>query len=92
MVAALTELVMADKQANNPLHGVTLERMLTELSESYGWDGLSKLIDVRCFANDPSIKSSLRFFQQTPWARAKLEALYLRHLQDSAAGAGKAPG
>ncbi|BBL70859.1 VF530 family DNA-binding protein [Methylogaea oryzae] len=79
---------MSHPQPNNPLHGVTLEKMLVELSESYGWDGLAQHIDVRCFSNDPSIKSCLRFFRQTPWARAKLESLYLHHLQEG----GSAPG
>jgi len=62
----------------NPLHGVTLETILTELVAHYGWDGLSKLIDIRCFKSDPSIKSSLTFLRKTPWAREKVEALYVR--------------
>ncbi|MCB1103491.1 MAG: DUF2132 domain-containing protein [Cephaloticoccus sp.] len=68
-------------QSHDPLHGVTLERLLTELVESYGWDELAAQIDIRCFKYDPSIKSSLQFLRRTPWARAKVEQLYLRHLE-----------
>jgi uncharacterized protein (DUF2132 family) len=64
-------------QANNPLHGITLEKILIALVEHYGWDALSKSIPVRCFSIDPSVKSSLKFLRQTPWARTKVEALYL---------------
>ncbi|WP_439859286.1 VF530 family DNA-binding protein [Pseudomonas sp. MBLB4136] len=63
---------------NNPLHGVTLETMLTDLVAKLGWDGLAKRIDIRCFKSDPSIKSSLTFLRRTPWAREKVEALYLQ--------------
>ncbi|MGH8352933.1 MAG: VF530 family DNA-binding protein [Pseudomonas sp.] len=66
------------QQPKNPLHGVTLETILTELVAHYGWDGLGKLIDIRCFKSDPSIKSSLTFLRKTPWAREKVEALYVR--------------
>lgn len=62
----------------NPLHGVTLEALLTELVAHYGWDGLAQRIDIRCFKANPSIKSSLTFLRRTPWAREKVEALYLR--------------
>jgi uncharacterized protein (DUF2132 family) len=68
---------MADQQPNNPLHGLTLERILTELVERYGWDELGRIISVRCFRNNPSIKSSLIFLRKTPWARKKVEDLYL---------------
>ncbi|WPC06318.1 VF530 family protein [Pseudomonas sp. MBLB4123] len=64
--------------SNNPLHGVTLEAMLTELVARLGWDGLAKRIDIRCFKSEPSIKSSLTFLRRTPWARQKVEALYLQ--------------
>ncbi len=64
--------------SNNPLHGVTLQVMLTELVERLGWEGLAQRIDIRCFKVDPSIKSSLTFLRRTPWARAKVEALYLQ--------------
>ena len=66
--------------STDPLHGITLEALLTELVARYGWDGLAQQIDVRCFKNDPSIKSSLSFLRKTPWARQKVEALYV-HLQ-----------
>lgn len=66
-----------NSQANNPLHGITLEAMVTALFEHYGWDGLAERIPVNCFINDPSIKSSLKFLRKTPWARDKVEALYL---------------
>jgi uncharacterized protein (DUF2132 family) len=69
---------MADPQPNNPLHGLTLEAILTRLVEHYGWDGLGKIITVKCFTSDPSIKSSLKFLRKTPWARKKVEELYMR--------------
>ena len=62
---------------NNPLHGVTLEKLLTELVEHYGWDGLARRIDIRCFKSDPSIKSSLNFLRKRPWAREKVEGLFI---------------
>ncbi len=68
---------MSGQQANNPLHGVTLEQIVTALVAHYGWDGLGKRIDIRCFNNDPSVKSSLKFLRKTPWARKKVEQLYL---------------
>jgi uncharacterized protein (DUF2132 family) len=64
-------------QPNNPLHGITLEMILTHLVEHYGWPELSRQIDINCFKNDPSIKSSLKFLRRTPWAREKVEQLYL---------------
>lgn len=63
---------------NDPLHGVTLERILTELAAEFGWEELAARIDIRCFRFDPSIKSSLVFLRKTPWARAKVEALYVQ--------------
>jgi uncharacterized protein (DUF2132 family) len=69
---------MSSEQPRNPLHGVTLEAMLEQLVARHGWDGLAREIDIRCFTHDPSIKSSLKFLRKTPWARAKVEALYLR--------------
>jgi len=65
----------------DPLHGVTLQMMLEHLVASYGWDGLARQIDIRCFTNDPSIKSSLTFLRKTPWARTKVEALYVRSVR-----------
>jgi uncharacterized protein (DUF2132 family) len=62
----------------NPLHGVTLEAILNQLVEQLGWDGLAQRIDIRCFKSDPSIKSSLTFLRRTPWAREKVEALYVQ--------------
>ena len=59
------------------LHGITLESILTRLVEHYGWEALGKLIDIKCFTSDPSIKSSLKFLRKTPWARTKVEELYL---------------
>ncbi len=61
----------------NPLHGVTLEKMLTELHAHYGWEKLDDMMRVNCFHEKPSINSSLKFFRKTPWAREKLEKLYL---------------
>lgn len=59
------------------LHGITLESLLTRLVDHYGWDQLAKRIDINCFISDPSIKSSLKFLRKTPWARKKVEDLYL---------------
>ncbi len=64
-------------QPNNPMHGVTLEKLVTYLVEYYGWETLGQMIDIRCFKKDPSIKSSLKFLRRTPWARKKVEDLYL---------------
>ena len=69
-------------QANNPLHGMTLEAILNALVNHYGWDGLGERIPVRCFNIDPSITSSLRFLRKTPWAREKVEGLYLYMLRE----------
>ena len=65
---------------NNPLHGITLERMVTELQEKYGWEHLGYLLPINCFNHEPSIKSSLKFLRRTPWARTKLEELYLERI------------
>jgi uncharacterized protein (DUF2132 family) len=65
-----------EHQPNNPLHGVTLEAMLTELVAHHGWEGLAQRIHIRCFVIDPSIKSSLTFLRKTPWAREKVETAY----------------
>ena len=64
---------------NDPLHGVTLEQILTALVAHYPWDGLAQRIDIRCFKSDPSIKSSLTFLRKTPWAREKVEKLYVKY-------------
>ena len=68
---------MDNEQPRNNLHGVTLEMILNHLIEQYGWDELGKRIVIKCFINDPSIKSSLKFLRKTPWARKKVEDLYL---------------
>ncbi|MGB5441917.1 MAG: VF530 family protein [Gammaproteobacteria bacterium] len=71
---------MSDTQPKNPLHGVTLEMILTDLVEHYGWEELGKTINIKCFNHEPGIKSSLKFLRKTPWAREKVERLYLRSL------------
>ena len=63
----------------DPLHGLTLERILTQLVDHYGWEAMARVIDIKCFKNEPSIRSSLTFLRRTPWARKKLEAFYLSH-------------
>ncbi|WP_226648527.1 VF530 family DNA-binding protein [Microbulbifer variabilis] len=68
---------MSKEQANNPLHGITLEKVVTRLQEYYGWDGLADRIHINCFKSDPSIKSSLKFLRKTQWARDKVENLYI---------------
>ncbi len=65
-------------KSNDPLHGITLERVLTELQAEFGWEELGRWVPVRCFLFDPSIKSSLTFLRKTPWARAKVEEVYVR--------------
>lgn len=70
--------IVTDRQANNPLHGITLEHVLESLVARYGWPALAREIPIRCFSSDPSIGSSLKFLRKTPWARAKVEALYVR--------------
>ncbi|MEJ6506467.1 MAG: VF530 family protein [Crocinitomicaceae bacterium] len=69
---------MSGDQKNNPLHGVKLTDILEDLVEEYGWEELGYRIDIRCFNYDPSIKSSLKFLRRTPWAREKVERLYLK--------------
>ena len=69
---------MNTEQKNNPLHGQTLESILVQLVDRMGWEDMARRIDINCFKSDPSIKSSLTFLRRTPWARAKVEALYLR--------------
>lgn len=68
---------MSDTQPNNPLHGITLEQAVTALVEHYGWDNLAERIQLNCFKHDPSVKSSLKFLRRTPWARDKVEKLYI---------------
>ncbi len=71
---------MSDIQPKNPLHGVTLEMILMDLVEHYGWEQLGQTINIKCITHEPSIKSSLKFLRKTPWAREKVEGLYLRRL------------
>jgi len=68
---------MSEQQTNNPLHGVTLEQIVNSLVEQHGWEKLGKRINIRCFNSDPSVTSSLKFLRKTPWARKKVENLYL---------------
>ena len=68
---------MPPVQPKNPLHGITLQKLLNDLVAHYGWAELGQRIDIRCFRQDPSIASSLKFLRRTPWARAQVEALYL---------------
>ncbi|WP_420125956.1 VF530 family DNA-binding protein [Longimicrobium sp.] len=68
---------MHEAKHTNPLHGITLKAMVEHLAERYGWDGLGARISIRCFTHDPSVSSSLKFLRKTPWARAKVESLYL---------------
>lgn len=69
---------MTKSNSSDPLHGVTLETLLTRLVEEYGWEELANRINIKCFSSEPSISSSLKFLRKTPWARQKVEALYLQ--------------
>jgi len=73
---------MAEKQINNPLHGITLEMMINDLVAHYGWGELGIHIKIRCFNSDPSVKSSLKFLRKNLWARNKVERLYLDMLEE----------
>jgi uncharacterized protein (DUF2132 family) len=73
---------MAEKQKNNPLHGITLEQILTHLVAHYGWEEMNERIRINCFFDNPSISSSLKFLRKTEWARKKVEALYLESIGD----------
>jgi uncharacterized protein (DUF2132 family) len=68
---------MKETQPNNPLHGLTLEGILNDLVARFGWEELGRRIDIRCFNHEPSIASSLKFLRRTPWARARVESLYV---------------
>lgn len=70
------------QQSNDPLHGKTLEAILNELVNFYGWEYLAETIRINCFRSNPSIKSSLTFLRKTPWARAKVEHLYLKRIKE----------
>jgi len=69
-------------QPKNPLHGVTLEQIVTQLADHYGWAGLAERMALRCFSSEPSVASSLKFLRKTPWAREKVEGLYLFMLRE----------
>jgi uncharacterized protein (DUF2132 family) len=69
-----------EEQLNNPLHGKTLESILNELVEQLGWERMGDLVPINCFLKDPSVKSSLKFLRKTPWARAKVEKLYIERV------------
>ncbi|MEO6597946.1 MAG: VF530 family protein [Planctomycetota bacterium] len=75
---------MANEQPNNPLHGVTLAAMLEFLVDRIGWEEMARVVDIRCFTHEPSLTSSLKFLRKVPWARAKVEQLYL-HMRRQAA-------
>jgi uncharacterized protein (DUF2132 family) len=75
---------MNNEQPDNILHGVTLEVILNHLVEQYGWEELGRRIVIKCFTDGPSIKSSLKFLRRTPWARKKVEDLYLRSIKKTA--------
>ena len=77
----------AEKQVGNPLHGLTLEAIVTALSNHYGWEELGQRIAIKCFTSDPSVASSLKFLRKTPWAREKVEGLYLFMLREIRRGA-----
>jgi uncharacterized protein (DUF2132 family) len=74
---------MAGEQPNNPLHGKTLEMVLQHLVDQYGWEEMGRRIKIRCFTENPSVSSSLTFLRKTPWARKKVESLYLASAQTS---------
>jgi uncharacterized protein (DUF2132 family) len=73
---------MIQNPPNNPLHGITLKKIVTDLVNTLGWEVMAKYVDIRCFSHDPSIKSSLTFLRRTPWARDKVEQLYLQTFHD----------
>ena len=70
-----------ESQPNNPLHGVNLEQIINDLVEHYGWEYMGYEINIRCFTHDPSVKSSLKFLRRTPWARSKVETMYLNMIE-----------
>lgn len=72
---------MSTEQPNNPLHDIKLEQIVKDLEAHYGWEYMGTMIDIRCFNQDPSVKSSLKFLRRTPWARTKVENMYLNMLK-----------
>ena len=77
---------MKQEQPNNPLHGITLKMILEHLVDNYGWEHLGYKVNIKCFNNDPSIKSSLKFLRRTPWAREKVEKIYVELVQKQGRG------
>lgn len=75
---------MTTEQPKNPLHGITLEKILNELVAHYGWEALGREIEIRCFTHDPSVASSLKFLRRTPWARERVESLYVNMVRRQA--------
>jgi uncharacterized protein (DUF2132 family) len=69
---------MSNPHPNDPLHGITLEKLLTDLVERYGWEEMARRVEIRCFKSNPTLKSCLTFLRKTPWARKKVEEMYLR--------------
>ena len=78
----MSNTALPPAQPRNPLHGVTLEMIVTALADHYGWAGLAERVPVRCFCSQPSVSSSLKFLRKTPWAREKVESLYLFMLRE----------
>lgn len=74
----------AEKNKNNPLHGIKLKDILEDLVKFYGWKQLARRIDIRCFMFDPTVNSSLKFLRKTPWARTKVEDMYINMIADKA--------
>jgi uncharacterized protein (DUF2132 family) len=88
---AMPAPALPPSQPRNPLHGLTLEAILNQLVAHYGWDGVGQRIPVRCFVSEPSIASSLKFLRKTPWARDKVEGLYLFMLREARRAGGSPP-
>lgn len=82
----MSDAPIAPEQPRNPLHGVKLEDIVTQLSEHYGWEDLGQRVPIRCFTFEPSVSSSLKFLRKTPWAREKVESLYLFMLREKRRG------
>lgn len=80
----MNDKIAPSEQPRNPLHGVTLEAMVRALEAHYGWEALARQIPIRCFSHEPSVSSSLKFLRKTPWARDKVESLYLFMLREQA--------
>ncbi|VTR44289.1 Uncharacterized conserved protein (DUF2132) [Sphingobacterium thalpophilum] len=81
MISQISYLCLMQEQVNNPLHGKRLDTIIEYLVDYYGWDELGRRINIRCFNENPSVKSSLTFLRKTPWAREKVERLYVKTIQ-----------